>query len=179
MPATAHLPASRALVVGLGQTGLSCVRYLRAHGYAVAVVDSRNEPPQAAALASRYPEVALYRGGFDPRAFADAQLLVVSPGVSLRESSIAAAAARGVEVIGDVELFARAVKANSQQATALPVLAITGANGKSTVTTLVGAICKATGMHAVVAGNIGVPVLDTLADNAADVYVLELSSFQL
>ena len=171
MAATAHRPTPRAVVVGLGQTGLSCVRYLRARGYAVTAVDSRAEPPQAGVLATSYPDVQLYRGGFDPRAFADTQLVVVSPGVSIRERPIADAAARGAEIVGDVELFARAVQA--------PVIAITGSNGKSTVTTLVGAICKAAGMNAVVAGNIGVPVLDTLADQAADVYVLELSSFQL
>jgi UDP-N-acetylmuramoylalanine--D-glutamate ligase len=161
----------RALVVGLGATGLSCVRYLHAQGYGVEVVDSRSAPPQLAALREEFPGIACHTGGFEARLFAVADLLVVSPGVALDEPAIAQAIARGAETIGDVELFARAVRA--------PVLAITGANGKSTVTSLTGAMCREAGLATAVGGNIGVPVLDLLRAPLPEVYVLELSSFQL
>jgi len=158
-------------VVGLGATGLACVRYLRALGHAVSVVDSRAAPPQLAALQREFPDVACHTGGFDERLFKAAELLVVSPGVALGEPAVAQAMARGVETVGDVELFARVAQA--------PVLAITGANGKSTVTSLAGAMCREAGLTTAVGGNIGVPVLDLLKEAPPDVYVLELSSFQL
>jgi len=161
----------RALVVGLGATGLSCVRYLHAQGHGVEVVDSRAAPPQLAALRREFPGIACHAGGFDRRLFEAAELLVVSPGVALDEPVIAEAIARGAETVGDIELFARAVHA--------PVLAITGANGKSTVTSLAGAMCREAGLATAVGGNIGVPALELLAQPPADVYVLELSSFQL
>ena len=164
---------TQAVVVGLGQTGLSCVRYLRAQGYSVSVVDSRANPPQLGALRAEFPDAGVTTGAFSPQAFAHADMLVVSPGVSIQEPAIAAAAARGVEVVGDIELFARAL---AHAGTA--VVAITGANGKSTVTSLVGAMCHAAGFATHVAGNIGVPVLD-LVQKPADVVALELSSFQL
>jgi UDP-N-acetylmuramoylalanine--D-glutamate ligase len=163
--------ARRALVVGLGATGLSCVRYLRAQGYEVSVVDSRAAPPALAELRRTFPEVACHTGGFDERLFQAATLLVVSPGVSLREPAVARTVARGVEALGDIELFARAAKA--------PILAVTGANGKSTVTSLTGAMCREAGLATAVGGNIGVPALELLAQAPTDVYVLELSSFQL
>lgn len=164
------LPA-RVLVVGLGETGLSCVRYLVGRGCTVTVVDSRPQPPMAQTLARDYPHVRAHLGGFANTVFEAAELLVVSPGVPVRDPAVAQAAARGIEVIGDVELFARVATA--------PVLAITGSNGKSTVTALVGAMCQAGGLDTAVGGNIGVPVLDLLRDPEPDVYVLELSSFQL
>jgi UDP-N-acetylmuramoylalanine--D-glutamate ligase len=161
----------RALVVGLGATGLSCVRYLRAQDYEVSVVDSRAAPPGLAELRRTFPEVSCHTGGFDERLFQTAALLVVSPGVALREPAVARTIARGVETVGDIELFARAAKA--------PVLAVTGANGKSTVTSLAGAMCREAGLATAVGGNIGVPALELLAQAPTDVYVLELSSFQL
>jgi UDP-N-acetylmuramoylalanine--D-glutamate ligase len=161
----------RALVVGLGLSGLSSARYLARCGYAVTVVDSRTQPPGLAALHAELPEVTSHTGGFETALFHDPGLLVVSPGVSLAEPEIAAAQARGVEVVGDIELFARAARA--------PVLAITGANGKSTVTSLVGRMCQEAGFDTAVGGNIGVPTLDLLRTPEPDVYVLELSSFQL
>ncbi|HCU53676.1 MAG TPA: UDP-N-acetylmuramoyl-L-alanine--D-glutamate ligase [Gammaproteobacteria bacterium] len=161
----------RALVVGIGLSGLSCARWLVRHGYAVSAVDSRAHPPGLPALQAELPEVSVQTGGFESSLFRDPGLLVVSPGISLREPVIAEAAARGVDVVGDVELFARHAKA--------PVLAITGANGKSTVTTLVGEMCREAGLATAVGGNIGVPVLDLLRDPEPEVYVLELSSFQL
>lgn len=161
----------RALVVGLGITGLSCVRHLVAHGYAVTVVDSRIQPPMLPALRDEFPTVAVHTGGFEESVFECPGLLVVSPGVSLREPSIARAVSAGVEVVGDIELFAR--RATS------PVVAVSGSNGKSTVTALVGEMCRAAGLSTAVGGNIGVPALSLLSEPEPEIYVLELSSFQL
>ena len=122
-------------------------------------------------MQAELPGVSVHTGSFDAALFRDPGLLVVSPGVSLQEPVIAAARARGIEAVGDVELFARECRA--------PVVAITGSNGKSTVTSLVGAMCKEAGMDTAVGGNIGVPVLELLRSPAPEVYVLELSSFQL
>lgn len=162
--------APQTLVVGLGVTGLSCVRFLVQQGVPVAVCDSRDIPPGLAELQQEHPDIALFIGGFDASAFAAAERLVVSPGVSLQEPVILDAIHRGVEVTGDVDLFLQAAKA--------PVIAITGSNGKSTVTTLVGEMARAAGVRVGVGGNLGTPVLDLLNDENA-LYVLELSSFQL
>ena len=159
-----------ALVVGLGPSGLSCVEHLSTMGAGLSVVDSRPDPPGLHALRERFPDVAAHCGSFDPARFDAADLLVVSPGVSLREAPIAAAAARGVPVIGDIELFARAADA--------PVVAVTGSNGKSTVTTMVGEMARRAGRRVQVGGNLGEPALSLLG-RGAELYVLELSSFQL
>jgi UDP-N-acetylmuramoylalanine--D-glutamate ligase len=170
--ATGAACARRAVVVGLGVTGLSVVRHLRRLGVAsVTVVDSRQAPPEAGALRTQFPEVALHSGSFDPVATLECDLLVVSPGVSIAEPAIAAARARGVEPVGDIELFARTARS--------PVLAITGSNGKSTVTAMTGAICRAAGLDTRIGGNLGPPALDLLQDAEPAVHVLELSSFQL
>lgn len=161
----------RALVVGLGTTGLSCVRYLNARGFEVTGVDSRATPPEAGRIEREFPTVHLHRGALKAELFDAPGLLVVSPGVSLKEPALARAMARGTQAIGDIELFAREAKA--------PVLAITGSNGKSTVTALAGEMCRAAGLKALVGGNIGVPALALLDEPTPDVYVLELSSFQL
>ncbi len=162
----------QALVVGLGATGLSCVRYLRARGDVVTVVDSRRNPPALSQLREQFPDVVAHTGGFDGALFRRSDLLVVSPGVALREPAIVEAMAHGVPVVGDIELFVNETRGT-------PILAITGANGKSTVTSLTGALCCAAGFKTEVAGNIGVPVLSLLERPRPDVYVLELSSFQL
>lgn len=167
----------KVLVIGLGKTGLSCARYLSRLGEQVAVTDDRDLPPGLAALTEELPDVALFLGRFEPVAFDNAEQIVVSPGVPLSHPLISEARARGVEVIGDIELFARAVSA--------PVLAITGSNGKSTVTTLVGEMARNAGRNVKVGGNLGTPALDLLPVDAIegeaepDLYVLELSSFQL
>jgi len=161
----------RTLVVGLGVTGLSCARFLVNQGVEVAVTDSRDQPPAIARIREELPDVALFLGGFDADIFARAERIVVSPGVSLQQPLIAAAQQRGVEVIGDIELFARSVTA--------PVIAITGSNGKSTVTTLVGEMARQAGKQVRVGGNLGTPALDLIEDFEPDLYVLELSSFQL
>ena len=160
----------RTLVVGLGATGLSVARYLMAQGVQVAVVDSREQPPGLEQLQAEYADMAVFLGAFDDAVFEQADMLVVSPGVPQSTPQIAAAKARGVPVVGDVELFARAARA--------PVVAITGSNGKSTVTTLVGEMAKAAGRKVAVGGNLGTPALDLL-DEEIELYVLELSSFQL
>ncbi len=161
----------KTLVVGLGKTGLSCARFLHGQGVPVAVIDSRGQPPALQQMHETLPDVALFLGGFDERVFAMAERLVVSPGVSLREPLIAAARARGVPVLGDVDLFAEQTRA--------PVVAITGSNGKSTVTTLVGVMAEQAGLKTRVGGNLGTPVLELLDGAEPDLFVLELSSFQL
>lgn len=180
----------KVLVVGLGKTGLSCARFLTRLGQQVAVTDDRMDPPGLVALTDELPDVALFLGRFEPDAFAHAEQIVVSPGVSLRHPLISEARARGVEVIGDIELFARAVHGTTgvaggrmpgATAVSAPVIAITGSNGKSTVTTLVGEMARAAGRAVKVGGNLGTPALDLLGDTDAEpeLYVLELSSFQL
>jgi UDP-N-acetylmuramoylalanine--D-glutamate ligase len=164
------LSSRRTLVVGLGKTGLSCARFLHGQGCAVAVTDSRVTPPELDRLRAELPDVAVMLGGFDQSAFLAADEILVSPGVPLTEPPIAEAMAAGIPVIGDIELFARAVR--------VPVVGITGSNGKSTVTTLLGLMAKRAGKRVAVGGNLGEPALDLLADDV-ELYVVELSSFQL
>jgi UDP-N-acetylmuramoylalanine--D-glutamate ligase len=162
----------RTLVVGLGETGLSVARFLSRQGVPVAIVDSREQPPGLERLRTELPDdVALFLGEFNAGAFERAQQIVISPGVSMQEPQIAAAVARQVPVIGDIELFAQTVTA--------PVIAVTGSNGKSTVVTLLGAMARRAGLDVRVGGNIGTPALDLIKDEEPDLYVLELSSFQL
>ncbi len=158
------------LVVGLGKTGLSVVRYLRTLGEAVIVVDSRDVPPGLNVLKNEYSDVECHTGKFDTALFVNAHRIVLSPGVSLAEPVLVEARKNNIEIIGDIDLFAHEVMA--------PVVGITGSNGKSTVTTLLALMATQAGKNAVASGNIGTPVLDSLADNV-DLYVLELSSFQL
>jgi UDP-N-acetylmuramoylalanine--D-glutamate ligase len=160
----------RTLVVGLGITGLSCVRYLCDQGRDVAVADSRQHPPGLEALQAGWPEVPVHTGPFDAELFSTFNELVVSPGISVEAPAIRAAHANGARIRGDIDLFAEAADA--------PIVAITGSNGKTTVTTLVGEMAAAAGRRVEVGGNIGTPALD-LIGRGADLYVLELSSFQL
>lgn len=159
------------VVVGLGVTGLSCVRYLKKQDKKVAVTDSRTDPPGLSELEKEFPDVPVFLGKWDETLLSKATQLIVSPGISLQEPLIAKQIDRGVDLMGDIELFARAVKK--------PVIAITGSNGKTTVTTLVGEMIKASGYQTAVCGNIGTPVLDWLYRPQPDYYVIELSSFQL
>jgi len=164
-----------AVVLGLGLTGYSLARHLAANGAAVRVADTREKPPFAAKLAAALPRIKLTTGPVDDATLAGADLIAISPGVPKNQAAIAGAVARGVDLVGDVELFARALPAGQK------VIAITGSNGKTTVTALTGALCRAAGLTALVAGNIGDAALDALPANGTwpDVYVLELSSFQL
>jgi UDP-N-acetylmuramoylalanine--D-glutamate ligase len=159
-----------AVIVGLGATGLSCARYLHAHGWRLAVTDTRAAPPQLAALGALDGRIAVRLGGLDTSLLAGAVCVVASPGLSLDEPFFAEARRMGLEIVGDVELFARAVDA--------PVVGITGTNGKSTVTTLLGRMAARAGLRVRVGGNLGEPALDLLACGT-ELYVLELSSYQL
>lgn len=177
----------RVLVLGLGVSGLSMVRWLHAHGASVRVADSRPVPPGLATLRETWPGLPVHLGPFDAGVFENVDLMAVSPGVPLAEPSIRGAMAAGVPAVGDIELFAQALDdaARARGVDRPAVLAITGSNGKSTVTEMTGAICRAAGLDTLVAGNIGLPVLDAMSEIEAgrralpDAVVLELSSFQL
>jgi len=159
-----------AVIVGLGRTGLSAARYLRAQGWRLAVTDTRAQPPELAALTALDAAIPVRLGGLDVGLLAGALCVVASPGVSLELPFFAAARSRGLEIVGDIELFARAANA--------PVAGITGTNGKSTVTTLLARMAQRAGLSVRVGGNLGEPALDLLSAGTA-LYVLELSSFQL
>ncbi len=175
------------LVLGLGDTGLSMTRWLMRQGAVVSVVDTRASPPFAPQLVSELPHVPVRLGAFQREDFERADMIAVSPGIDPRVGELAAAIKRGTPVVGDVELFAQALRARQSRAR---VIAITGSNGKSTVTAMCGDICAAAGLETVVAGNIGLPVLDVMTQieisedsergrRMPDAFVLELSSFQL
>lgn len=159
------------VVVGLGQTGLACARYLANKGFSFSVVDNRKIPPGSEQLLEEFPEVDLRCGPFDSEFLCRATEIYLSPGVAQSDPAIQAAVAAGVTLSGDIDLFCREVSA--------PIIAITGSNAKSTVTTLVGDMAKAAGLDVGVCGNIGTPVLDMLTQPEKDLYVIELSSFQL
>lgn len=184
MEMNVELSGKKILVLGLGDSGLSMTRWLHRKGAQVRVADSRKQPPHAAQLAKELPQVSLESGPFRDSSFTGIDMIAISPGVALRESRVSEALNAGVFVAGDVELFAQALKSFAPA----KVIAITGSNGKSTVTSMAGAMCRAAGLNTVVAGNIGLPVLDALTQvetqmcqgkQAPDVFVLELSSFQL
>ncbi|WP_193073707.1 UDP-N-acetylmuramoyl-L-alanine--D-glutamate ligase [Pseudomonas sp. FME51] len=158
------------IIVGLGATGLSVARYLAGRDLPFAVCDTRAEPPGLDKLKRFAPMADLYLGELDAELLSSAGELIVSPGIALSTPAIKAAIDAGVSVVGDIELFAREADA--------PIIAITGSNAKTTVTTLVAAMAEQAGKRVAVGGNIGTPALDLL-DEKADLYVLELSSFQL
>ncbi len=169
----------RWLVLGLGDTGLSLTRWLCGRGAKVWVADTRDHPPHSAKLKRDFRDVELHTGPYRPATFSDIDGIAISPGVPLREPLVQDAASRGIPVVGDVELFAQALVDKERPS---KIIGITGSNGKSTVTTMVGELCNAAGLNTMIAGNIGLPVLDALTESEAtppDAYVLELSSFQL
>ena len=157
------------VVVGLGITGLSVVKFLEnlPHNLTIKVIDTRDNPPGQDELP---PEVELHRGSWNQAWLLDADLVVASPGIALATPEVQRTLDAGIPVVGDIELFAWHVDK--------PVIAITGSNGKSTVTDLAGVVAKAVGLDVGVGGNIGVPALDLLTQ-PADLFILELSSFQL
>jgi UDP-N-acetylmuramoylalanine--D-glutamate ligase len=159
------------VVVGLGKTGASCLRFLAKRGIAVSATDTRAAPPGLTELGGLAKTLDIRLGGFDLSLLDGASQVLMSPGVSLEEPIASQARARGIEVLGDIELFARAVRA--------PVIGITGTNGKSTVTSMVASMAAAAGRRVLAGGNLGVPALDLLEQPTPDLYVLELSSFQL
>tara|TARA_R110002020_G_scaffold89693_3_gene219050 strand:- start:37438 stop:38787 length:1350 start_codon:yes stop_codon:yes gene_type:complete len=158
------------IIVGLGKTGLSVARHLAGRGLPFAVADTRENPPGLDQLKRFAPMADLHLGELDAEQLCRASELVVSPGIALSTPALVKAKAAGVSLIGDIELFAREARA--------PIIAITGSNAKSTVTTLVGEMAAAAGKRVSVGGNLGTPALDLL-DEKADLYVMELSSFQL
>lgn len=159
------------VIIGLGRTGLSCACYCLANDIPFAVTDASDQPMFAKELAEMAPDVETAFGGLSAKLIKKATLLLVSPGVSLQEPLIQEAVKKHIPAIGDTELFVKLAKK--------PIIAITGSNAKSTVTSLIGDMLKRAGKRAVVAGNIGIPVLDVLNDDDVDFYVIELSSFQL
>lgn len=160
------------LVVGLGKTGHSIARYLQRRNWPFVVFDTRKKPSGLAAFHVEFPDVDVLTGDFPIVMYDQLTGIISSPGVPLDAPVMQEAHARGIPVFGDIECLAREIQA--------PVIAITGTNGKSTVTTLVGEMAASAGLSVAVAGNIGTPVLDMLDDNAHyDLWVLELSSFQL
>jgi UDP-N-acetylmuramoylalanine--D-glutamate ligase len=170
MAQTANSPRN-AVVVGMGRTGLSVARHLQRCGYGVSVTDSRASPPELEGVKALGSAVVTRTGGFDLQLLERADIVVTSPGVPLDDPFFVQARARGLDIVGDIELFARAADA--------PVVGITGTNGKSTVTTLLGRMAERAGVRVRVGGNLGQPALDLLDRGPTDLYVLELSSFQL
>lgn len=162
---------NKQVVVGLGVTGLSCARYLAGKHQKFSVVDSRDAPPGLDEFKTEFPDVPLFLGEISDEALQGADRLVVSPGVALTEPAIHRAIDSGVKVCGDIDLFRDEAEA--------PIAAITGSNGKSTVTTLLGEMAKNAGVTVAVGGNLGTPALDLLARSGVELFVLELSSFQL
>lgn len=170
----ANLIASdqKRIIIGLGQTGLSCARFLTAQGLSFDLCDTRDALPNIKAIQQEFSNSAVYMGVLDQELLAQYQELIVSPGIAISEPAIAYAHQHGSRLRGDVDVFAEYVSK--------PVIGITGSNGKSTVTTLVGDILAAAGHKPAVCGNIGIPVLDVLLkDEQYSCYVVELSSFQL
>ncbi|NOZ54644.1 MAG: UDP-N-acetylmuramoyl-L-alanine--D-glutamate ligase [Gammaproteobacteria bacterium] len=183
--------AGKTVIVGLGNTGLSCARFLAQRGEPFVVVDTRQNPPALTQLLNLVPDVDCYLGGLEPFVFEQADRIIVSPGISANELVIAKARLNGAEIIGDIALFAQYADA--------PIVAITGSNGKSTVTTLLAEMAQQAGVYVEVGGNLGTPALDllsrpltskpsTMMHNTSVInnkpakpafYIVELSSFQL
>ena len=160
-----------AVIVGLGKTGLSCFRYLSNQGLNVAITDSREEPPELLELKAEFESASVYLGQINEQVLLASDQIILSPGVSLDNKSIKLSIENNIPVFGDIELFCQKAQA--------PIIAVSGSNGKSTVTTIVAEMTRLAGLKTYVGGNIGIPVLDLLSDSTPDLYVLELSSFQL
>ena len=165
------------LVVGLGKTGLSVARYLTRKKIPFVVYDTRTNPTGLDECRHEFPGVDVFCGEFPLSLYDNLSTIICSPGVPLDADFLQVARRCNIPVYGDIECLSREL-ANSHNN--VPVIAITGTNGKSTVTTLVGEMARAFGLTVAVAGNIGAPVLDLLDDGVCyDLWVLELSSFQL
>ena len=165
------LKGKKCVVVGLGKTGMSCVNYLLEQGCDVVAMDSSQNPSLRIPFDKSYPHVKVILGALDYNVLTDSDLIIVSPGVSLDQPVFQKLIEEGKEIVGDVELFLREITA--------PVIAITGSNGKTSVTQMVGVLLERLGKSVVCCGNIGAPVLDFLHQSEPDYYVIELSSFQL
>jgi UDP-N-acetylmuramoylalanine--D-glutamate ligase len=173
-----ELANKHVLVLGLGETGLSLVRWLSAQGARVRIADSRNFPPGLESLRAQFPLADVRCGFFRSELLDDVDLVAISPGVPVAEPLVQRAMERKIPVVGDIELFARDLPKEGTP----KIIAITGSNGKTTVTSMIGAMCRAAWLDTEVAGNISPAVLDVLLDRDGkqpEVWVLELSSFQL
>lgn len=170
-PTRQRMTGRKDLVVGLGATGLSVARYLQRRGRPARYVDSRDEPPGLPELGAIDATADVVLGEMPPAVLKDIARVIVSPGIADRHPLLRAARAGGIEVISDIELFVSEARA--------PFAAVTGSNGKSTVTTLLGLMCEAAGKRALTGANLGEPALDLLAVAEPELYILELSSFQL
>ena len=159
------------VIVGLGKTGVSCAEYLSSRGETFFIVDSREQPPGLETVHQKFPHIRVYTGVDDASVLVEAETMIVSPGVPLDTEMVVKALQSGMALLSDIDLFCQAIEA--------PVIGITGSNGKSTVTEMLGIMADYAGVNAGVGGNIGVPVLDLLKESPRDLYVLELSSFQL
>ena len=159
------------MILGMGKTGLSCLKYFSNRNKSIAMMDSREFPPELDSIKKGYPDIPLYLGKFDQEKICMAELLIVSPGISVNEPSIKTARECGIKIFGDIEVFCNNVSR--------PVLAVTGSNGKSTVASLISDMIENSGRQVKLGGNIGTPALDLISQDEPDYYVLELSSFQL
>lgn len=160
-----------AVIMGLGKTGISCARYMTENGFTVVVIDDNENKEGREILQNDYPEVEVVFGGNTDELILSAKKVIVSPGIPLSHRAVRLAKNQGIEVLNDIEIFLKKIN--------VPVLAITGSNGKSTVASLITDMIIESGKKALLGGNIGVPVLDLLSEETPDYYVLELSSFQL
>ena len=161
------------VIVGLGTTGLSVARFLQQQQREFMVMDSRNNPPNAEDLKQSFPNVPYHFGSFNSEWLNQAEQIIVNPGIAVATPEIREAKQAGAEIVGDIELFVREVK-NTQ-----PIIAITGSNGKTTVTTLLDLMAKKSGFNVGTGGNIGTAALDLLTEENTNLYILELSSYQL
>lgn len=157
-------------IIGTGITGLSVARFLAAQQQAFVLLDTRLSPPNLQQIKTEFPHVSIECGELNPHTLLACDEIIISPGVAVATPAIEQARAAGIPVVGDIEIFVRYAKA--------PIVAITGSNAKSTVTTLVGEMAKAAGINVAVGGNLGTPALELLNDSV-ELYVMELSSFQL
>ncbi len=168
---TTQLANKRIVILGIGITGLSCARFLHRHQISFAVNDSRAMAISPGDFKHQFADNTLVFGHWDQALIAQADILIVSPGIDISAPAISAAISKNCDVIGDIELFCRL--------SATPILAVTGSNGKSTVVSMLNYVGNALGYRVQLGGNIGLPVLDQIDQETADFIVLELSSFQL
>ncbi len=155
----------------MGKTGLACANFLINQNIPIIIMDNRASPPGLSMLKQKFPEIPYIIGKFDSNQLSQANEIIISPGLSKQEPALAKALVLGIPIISEIELFSRYVNA--------PVVAITGSNGKSTVTTLLGEMAQQAGWKVQVGGNLGTPAIELLCTQAPDIYILELSSFQL
>lgn len=173
-------PGGYTAVVGLGVTGLACVRHLRHLGKTLVVLDSRDNPPGKVAVQAEHPEVKAILGRLDRAVLFHAERVVVSPGLDLRQGVLGELRNLEHDLCGELTLFAEALSSRSAHGSpTAPVVAVTGSNGKSTVVTMLAHMARQAGLSVALGGNLGPPALELLGALQPDIYILEVSSFQL